>query len=265
MLNIAIRAARKTGDFVAKSFEQTDKIETAKKGYNEFITNIESDAQYLLIDIIKKSYPDHSIISQESGLIEGKDRETQWIINSLDGTTNFIKGIPHFSVSIAIRMKGRTEVACVYDPIRNELFTAQRGSGAQRNNQKLRVKELRDMKEAILSTALPYRQKQDSESYMKTLSAMFGECADIRSSGCPSLDLCYLSANRVDGFFQLALKPWELTAADLIARESGVICTDFTGNTEYIKSGNTIAGSPGMVKSILKKVRENSSKALTTK
>lgn len=262
MLNIAIRAARKAGDYIAKSFEQTDKIETTKKGYNEFITNIESDAQYLLIDMIKKSYPDHSIFSQESGLIEGEDKDTQWIINPLDGSTNFVKGIPHFSVSIAIRVKGRTEVACVYDPIRNELFTAQRGSGAQRNNQKIRIRELKDLNEAILSTALPYRQKQHAESYIKTLGDMFVECADIRSSGCPSLDLCYLSANCVDGFFQLALKPWEIAAADLIARESGVICTDFTGNTEYMKSGNMVAGSSRIVKSILKKIRENSHEAL---
>ncbi|MDD9196014.1 inositol-1-monophosphatase [Aliivibrio sp. S3MY1] len=262
MLNIAIRTARKAGDFVAKSFEQTDKIETTKKGNNEFITNIENDAQYMLVDMIKKSYPDHSIISEESGLIEGKDADVQWIIDPLDGTTNFVKGIPHFSISIAVRIKGRTEVACVYDPIRNELFTAQRGAGAQRNNQRVRVQELKDMNETILATGLPYRQKQHAASYSKVLSAMFVECSDIRSSGCPSLDLCYLAAARIDGFFALGLKPWEMAAADLIARESGVICTDFTGNTDYMKTGSLVAGSPRIVKSMLKKIRENGSEAM---
>lgn len=262
MLNIAVRAARKAGDFVAKSFEQTDKIETTKKGNNEFITNIEADAQYILVDMIKKSYPDHSIISEESGLIEGKDTDIQWIIDPLDGTTNFVKGIPHFSVSIAVRIKGRTEVACVYDPIRNELFTAQRGAGAQRNNQRMRVKELKDLSEAIISTGFPYRHKQHTESFMKVVGALFIEGSDVRRTGCASLDLCYLASARMDGFVELGLKPWEMTAADLIAREAGVICTDFVGGTDYLKSGNLVAGSPRVVKAMLKKVRENGNEAM---
>lgn len=137
MLNIAIRAARKAGNHIAKSLENTDKVESTLKGTNDFVTNVDKEAEYIIIDTIKQSYPEHCIVAEEQGLIEGKDKDVQWIIDPLDGTTNFVKGYPHFSVSIAVRIKGKTEVACVYDPMQNELFTAQRGAGAQLNSARI--------------------------------------------------------------------------------------------------------------------------------
>ncbi len=262
MLNIAIRAARKAGNHIAKSLENTDKIETTQKGYNDFVTNVDQEAEALIIDSIKSSYPEHSIVARESGLIEGKDTDVQWIIDPLDGTTNFVKGIPHFSVSIAVRLKGKTEVACVYDPMLNELFTAQRGAGAQLNNARLRVKQLKDLDGTILATGFPFKQKQHSESYMKIMSALFVTCADFRRTGSTSLDLCYLSAGRVDGYFELGLKPWSMAAGELIARESGAILTDFAGGTNYLKSGNVVGSSPRGVKAILKCIRENGNEAI---
>ena len=242
MLNIAIRAARKAGNHIAKSLENAEKIESTQKGVNDFVTNVDKEAEAIIIDTIKASYPDHTVIGEESGLLQGKDDEVQWIIDPLDGTTNFVKGLPHFSVSIAVRIKGKTEVACVYDPMLNELFTAQRGSGAQLNNARIRVKQVKDLQGTVLATGFPFRQKQ--------------------RTGSAALDLCYLAANRVDGFFDLGLKPWDIAAGELIAREAGAIVTDFAGGTDYVKSGNVVASSARGVKGMLKHIRENGNEAL---
>jgi myo-inositol-1(or 4)-monophosphatase len=262
MLNIAIRAARKAGNHIAKSHENSDKVETSLKGTNDYVTNVDQEAEALIIDTIKTSYPDHSIIAEESGLNEGKDSDVQWIIDPLDGTTNFVRGIPHFSVSIAVRIKGKTEVACVYDPMLNELFTAQRGSGAQLNNARIRVKQHKDLDGTILATGFPFKQKQHSESYIKIVGSLFTECADFRRTGSAALDLCYLASNRVDGYFELGLKPWDMAAGELIAREAGAILTDFAGGTNYMKSGNIVGSSAKGVKNILKHIRENANEGM---
>ncbi|MBF8999146.1 MULTISPECIES: inositol-1-monophosphatase [Vibrio] len=262
MLNIAIRAARKAGNHIAKSLENSEKIESTQKGSNDFVTNVDKEAEAMIIATIQSSYPEHCIVAEESGLIEGKDKDVQWIIDPLDGTTNFMKGLPHFAVSIAVRFKGKTEVACVYDPMLNELFTAQRGSGAQLNNARIRVKQLKDLQGTVLATGFPFKQKQHSESYMKIVSSLFVDCADFRRTGSAALDLCYLAANRVDGYFELGLKPWDMAAGELIAREAGAILTDFAGGTDYMKSGNIVASSARGVKSILKHIRENGNEAI---
>ncbi|EOU2464373.1 inositol-1-monophosphatase [Vibrio navarrensis] len=262
MLNIAIRAARKAGNHIAKSLENVEKIESTLKGTNDFVTNVDKEAETIIIDTIKNSYPEHCIIAEENGTIDGKDKDVQWIIDPLDGTTNFVKGIPHFAVSIAVRIKGKTEVACVYDPMQNELFTAQRGSGAQLNSARIRVKQPKDLQGAIIATGFPFKQKQHSESYFKIMSAMFVEVADFRRTGSAALDLCYVAAGRVDGYFELGLKPWDIAAGELIAREAGAIITDFAGGTEYLKSGNVVASSARGVKSLLKHIRENGNDAI---
>ncbi|EJN6827972.1 inositol monophosphatase [Vibrio cidicii] len=262
MLNIAIRAARKAGNHIAKSLENVEKIESTLKGTNDFVTNVDKEAETIIIDTIKNSYPEHCIIAEENGTIDGKDKDVQWIIDPLDGTTNFVKGIPHFAVSIAVRIKGKTEVACVYDPMQNELFTAQRGSGAQLNSARIRVKQPKDLQGAVIATGFPFKQKQHSESYFKIMSAMFVEVADFRRAGSAALDLCYVAAGRVDGYFELGLKPWDIAAGELIAREAGAIITDFAGGTEYLKSGNVVASSARGVKSLLKHIRENGNDAI---
>jgi myo-inositol-1(or 4)-monophosphatase len=262
MLNIAVRAARKAGDFIAKSAEHRDNIETAQKGSNDFVTNVDKAAEQIIIDIIKKSYPDHTIVGEESGVAEGKDSDYQWIIDPLDGTTNFVNGLPHFSVSIAVRIKGRTEIGCVYDPMRNELFTAQRGAGAQLNNKRIRTGSAKDLNGTILATGFPFKAKQHAEGFMAVISALFVDCADFRRTGSAALDLCYVAAGRVDGFFELGLKPWDLAAGELIAREAGAICTDFSGGTDYMRSGNIVSGNPRIVKGMLAKVRENAPESM---
>lgn len=262
MLNIAIRAARKAGNHIAKSLENVDKIEASQKGTNDFVTNVDKEAEAIIIHTIQASYPEHCILGEEGGLVEGKDKGVQWIIDPLDGTTNFVKGFPQFSVSIAVRMNGKTEVACVYDPMLNELFTAQRGAGAQLNNARVRVKQHKDLQGTILATGFPFKQKQHSEAYFKIMSSLFTECADFRRAGSAALDLCYVAAGRVDGYFELGLKPWDMAAGELIAREAGAILTDFAGGTSYMESGNVVASSARGTKSILKHIRENGNSAI---
>ncbi|MDW6092078.1 inositol-1-monophosphatase [Vibrio rhizosphaerae] len=262
MLNIAIRAARKAGNHIAKSLENAEKIQSTQKGTNDFVTNVDQEAESIIVDVIKNSYPEHVIIAEENGVIEGKDKDVQWIIDPLDGTTNFLKGLPHFSVSIAVRIKGKTEVACVYDPMLNELFTAQRGAGAQLNSSRIRVNALKDLQGTVLATGFPFKQKQHAESYLKIVSSLFNECADFRRTGSAALDLCYVAANRVDGYFELGLKPWDMAAGELIAREAGAIVTDFAGGTEYVKSGNIVASSAKGTKAILKHIREQGNDAI---
>lgn len=262
MLNIAIRAARKAGNHIAKSLENAEKIESSQKGTNDFVTNVDQEAESIIIETIKSSYPEHGIVAEENGVIEGKDKAVQWIIDPLDGTTNFVKGFPHFSVSIAVRMNGKTEVACVYDPMQNELFTAQRGSGAQLNNARIRVNQVKDLNGTVLATGFPFKQKQHSESYLKIVSALFVDCADFRRTGSAALDLCYLAAGRVDGYFELGLKPWDMAAGELIAREAGAILTDFSGGTGYMESGNIVGSSARGVKAMLKHIRDNGNEAI---
>ncbi|MEX9891220.1 inositol-1-monophosphatase [Providencia rettgeri] len=262
MLNIAIRAARKAGNHIAKNYEMPSNIKVTQKGTNDFVTNVDQESEQLIIEIIRKSYPDHTIITEESGELIGKDDDIQWVIDPLDGTTNFTKRLPHFSVSIAVRVKGRTEVAVVYDPMRNELFSAVRGQGAQLNGYRIRIDEKRDLDGAIVATGFPFKQKQHAAVYMNIMTAMFDKCADFRRTGSAALDLCYVASGRVDAFFEIGLKPWDFLGGELIMREAGGIMTDFIGGHNYIASGNLVAGSPRVVRDILSVMKDELSKAL---
>lgn len=262
MLNIAVRAARKAGNLIAKSYETPDAIEASQKGSNDFVTNIDKEAERLIIEVIRKSYPKHTIITEESGELAGDDQDVQWVIDPLDGTTNFIKRLPHFSVSIAVRIKGRTEVAVVYDPMRNELFSAVRGQGAQLNGYRLRGSNARDLDGTILATGFPFKQKQYATTYINIIGKLFTECADFRRTGSAALDLAYVAAGRVDGFFEIGLKPWDFAAGELLARESGSLVCDFTGGHNYLMTGNIVAGNPRVVKTMLALMRDELSEAL---
>lgn len=262
MLNIAVRAARKAGNLIAKSYETPDAVEASQKGSNDFVTNVDRDAEHLIIETIRKSYPQHTIISEECGELLGEDHEIQWVIDPLDGTTNFIKRLPHFSVSIAVRIKGRTEVAVVYDPMRNELYTATRGQGAQLNGYRLRTGQAKDLNGTILATGFPFKVKHHAATYIKMVDKLFTQCADFRRTGSAALDLAYVAAGRVDGFFEIGLKPWDFAAGELLVREAGGLVTDFAGGHGYLASGNVVAGNPRVVKSLLGALRDELSDAL---
>jgi myo-inositol-1(or 4)-monophosphatase len=262
LLNIAVRAARKAGNLITKTYETPDAVEASQKGSNDFVTNVDRDAERLIIEIIRKSYPNHTIIAEESGELAGSEPDVQWVIDPLDGTTNFIKRLPHFAVSIAVRVKGRTEVAVVYDPMRNELFTAVRGQGAQLNGYRLRGSTARDLDGTILATGFPFKAKQHATPYMNILGKLFTQCADFRRTGSAALDLAYVAAGRVDGYFEIGLKPWDFAAGELIARESGSLVCDFTGGHNHLLTGNIVAGNPRVVKAMLASMREELSEAL---
>lgn len=255
MLNIAIRAARKAGNFLARNYEHPEQIEKMTKGENDFVTNIDKGAERLIIDIIHKAYPQHTIIAEESGNTVGED-ETAWIIDPLDGTTNFINGLPHFCVSIAVRQKQRTEVGVVYDPIRNELFTATRGQGAQLNGYRLRCHD-QGLDGAILATGFPFKCKQHAAAYLTIVNSLFNQCADFRRTGSAALDLAYVASGRVDGYFEIGLQPWDCAAGDLLVREAGGVVTDFIGGHNYLQSGNLVAGNSRIVKNMLANMKSH--------
>ena len=255
MLNIAIRAARRAGNVIAKNYERRDDIQTSKKGINDYVTNVDKAAEAEIIEIIQKSYPDHTTISEERGALEGKDSDIQWVIDPLDGTTNFVKGLPHFSVSIAIRVKNRTEVGVVYDPIRNELFTAVRGEGAKLNEVRLRVDSQNELNGAILATGFPFKQPNLMPTQFAIMNNLIDEAADFRRTGSAALDLCYVASGRVDGYFEMGLKPWDCAAGDLIVREAGGLVCDFNAGHGYLRSGNIVAAPARILKEMLNKIQ----------
>jgi len=254
MLNIAIRAARRAGNVIAKNYERRDDIQTSKKGINDYVTSVDKAAEAEIIEIIQKSYPDHTIISEERGALEGKDSDIQWVIDPLDGTTNFVKGLPHFSVSIAIRVKNRTEVGVVYDPIRNELFTAVRGEGAKLNEVRLRVDSQNELNGAILATGFPFKQPSLMPTQFAIMNNLIDEAADFRRTGSAALDLCYVASGRVDGYFEMGLKPWDCAAGDLIVREAGGLVCDFNAGHGYLRSGNIVAAPARILKEMMNKI-----------
>lgn len=255
MLNIAIRAARRAGNVIAKNYERRDDIQTSKKGINDYVTSVDKAAEAEIIEIIQKSYSDHTIISEERGALEGKDSDIQWVIDPLDGTTNFVKGLPHFSVSIAIRVKNRTEVGVVYDPIRNELFTAVRGEGAKLNEVRLRVDSQNELNGAILATGFPFKQPNLMPTQFAIMNNLIDEAADFRRTGSAALDLCYVASGRVDGYFEMGLKPWDCAAGDLIVREAGCLVCDFNAGHGYLRSGNIVAAPARILKEMLNKIQ----------
>ena len=264
MLNIAIRAARKAGNVIAKNYERRDDIQTSKKGINDYVTSVDKAYPGKVVQTLlnhlqskgsQKSYPDHTIISEERGALEGKDSDIQWVIDPLDGTTNFVKGLPHFSVSIAIRVKNRTEVGVVYDPIRNELFTAVRGEGAKLNEVRLRVDSQNELNGAILATGFPFKQPSLMPTQLAIMNNLIDEAADFRRTGSAALDLCYVASGRVDGYFEMGLKPWDCAAGDLIVREAGGLVCDFNAGHGYLRSGNIVAAPARILKEMLNKIQ----------
>lgn len=263
MLNIAVRAARSAGNIISRSFEQQDKVEVDLKGTNDFVSNIDRAAEQAIIDTIQKAYPNHCIISEEAGVIDGNDKDYQWIIDPLDGTTNFVKGIPHFSVSIALRVKGKLDQAVIYDPIRGEVFTASRGKGAQLNGSRIRVNHAKDLNGAVLATGFPFKKKHHVDAYLAMFKTMFTKTADMRRAGSAALDLAYVAAGRVDGYFEIGLKPWDTAAGELLVVEAGGLVTDFVGGHNHVASGNIVAGSTKILKEILKDVRPHLGESLS--
>lgn len=244
MLNIAVRAARSAGEIILRSADKASHLAVDSKGKNDFATEIDRLAEKEIISIIKAAYPEHSILAEESGEHAGND--FVWIIDPLDGTTNFIHGFPQYAVSIALKYKDRIEIGVVYDPLREELFTAKRGGGAMLNNRRLRVTALTSMKGALIGTGFPFKVPQHLDAYLNMFRAITIDSAGIRRAGSAALDLAYLAAGRLDAFWEIELKEWDMAAGILLVKEAGGVATDFSFKDDYLASGNLIAGSPRM-------------------
>lgn len=254
MLNIAVRAARSAGNVITRGFENRNDLLTEKKGENDFVTKIDKEAEQTIISKIQLSYPDHSFVGEEGGLVKG-DEDFQWIIDPLDGTTNFIKGIPHFAVSIALMFKGRIDQAVVFDPIRGELFTASKGAGAQLNGFRIRTGKAKDLTNTTLATAFPFKDKSQSDESISRFTNIFKQCGDVRRCGSAALDLAYVAAGRYDGYWERGVQPWDIAAGELLVRESGGLVTDYTGGNDPLYKGEIVAGNPRVVQSLVKHLK----------
>lgn len=255
-VNIALRAARKAGELIVRATEQLDKVKVDQKGHNDFVTEIDQAAEREILFHLRKAYPDHRFISEESGETGNPDSNTVWIIDPLDGTTNFIRGIPHCAVSIACTINGRLEHAVVYDPFKNEEFTASRGRGAQLNGRRIRVTGRTEMTGALIATGIPFSDPSFSEmsNYLACMHDMAKNSSGIRRIGVASLDLAYLAAGRFDCFWEMHLKPWDIAAGVLLIKEAGGLVCDFQGGENYMESGHVVAASPRLLKPTLKVV-----------
>ena len=243
MLNIAIRAARAAGNVILRNVDKVDRLNIEVKAQNDFVSQVDHKAEEAIIDTIRQAYPDHSILAEESGL-DDQSSDYQWIIDPLDGTTNFLHGFPQFSVSIAMKLKNRLEIAVVFDPVKNELFTAARGMGAQLNERRIRVTQQKGIKGALLGTGFPFKHPQHLDTYLNTFRAVHPQAAGIRRAGSAALDLAYVAAGRLDAFWELGLNAWDMAAGVLLVREAGGIVTDFSGEGNYLETGNIIAAAP---------------------
>lgn len=254
IVNIAIQAARAAGNIIMRAADRLDTIKVSEKRPNDYVTEIDQFAEKEIINIIRKAHPDHGILGEEGGEIAGTN-DTVWIIDPLDGTRNFIHGFPHFAVSIAVSIKGKIEHGVIYDPIRQELFSATRGKGAQLNERRIRVSKHSALEECLLGTGFPYRHSPAHQAaYVESLQALIPISGDVRRAGSAALDLAYVAAGRLDGFWELGLKPWDLAAGTLLIKEAGGIVCDMKGAEDYMKSGNVVAGNPKALKLLLKTI-----------
>ena len=242
LLNIAVRAARRAGEVIVRSLNSLDALTVSTKGRNDFVSEVDRAAEAEIIGIIRRHYPDHAVLAEESGA--SGEHETLWIIDPLDGTTNFLHGFPVFAVSIACQQRGRLEHAVVYDPMRQELFTTSRGGGAHLDNRRIRVSKQRTLEGALIGTGFPFRgDTRYTDAYFAMLRAATESTAGIRRPGAAALDLAYVAAGRIDGFWEIGLSPWDTAAGTLLVQEAGGHIGTLTGG-EYRQGGHVIAGTP---------------------
>ena len=252
ILNIAIRAARAAGKTIFRAMDHMDERKITHKSHNDYVSDIDHQAEKEIIEIIRRAYPSHSILAEESGQVDGDD--FVWIIDPLDGTTNYLHGFPQFSVSIAVQHRGRLEHAVIYDPLKDEIFTASRGDGASLNNRRLRVTPIKKLNGALLGTGIPFRDQRYMDEYLQMLKVLSKDAAGIRRAGSAALDLAYVAAGRLDGFWELGLMPWDMAAGILLITEAGGVVTDIDGGDSYMKSGNLLTANPKLHVQMLKLV-----------
>lgn len=251
LLNIAENAAHSAAKIIVRSMEHVGSLEITEKGRHDYATEVDRLAEKEVIRVIQRAYPSHTIIAEESGEHKG-DPDDVWIIDPLDGTTNYIHSFPHYCVSIAHLHKGKINVGVIYDPVRDEMFSAARGQGAKMNDKRLRVSQQKNLDHALLGTGFPFRDKHHIKSYFRTFEAVFPNSAGVRRAGSAALDLAYVAAGRLDGFWEIKLNKWDMAAGVLLIHEAGGLVGDFYGGETYLENGNIVAGNPKIFKQLLK-------------
>ncbi len=245
MLNVAVKAARAAGAIINRAALDVESVRVSAKQTNDFVTEIDQAAEAIIIETLLTAYPGHGILAEESGSEQGaKDSEFVWIIDPLDGTTNFIHGFPVYCVSIALSVRGKIEQAVVYDPTRNDLFCATKGRGAYMNDRRIRVAKRTRLQECLISTGFPYRPGDKLKPYLSMLGEVMSQCAGVRRPGAAALDLAYTAAGFNDGFFESNLLPWDVAAGSLLVTEAGGLVGNFTGEADFLEQGECLAGNP---------------------
>ena len=265
MLNIAIKAARRAGSIINRAALDRTKLEVRAKQANDFVTQVDKAAESAIIDIIRQAYPDHAILGEESGALEGKPvgkpagrstgaaakSEYRWIIDPLDGTTNFIHGFPQYCVSIALEHRGAIEHGVVYDPPKNELFTASKGGGAFLDDRRIRVTKCAHLKDALVGTGFPFKELSRIDLYFRQLRDVMQTSSGVRRAGAAALDLAYVAAGRLDAFWELGLSPWDMAAGALLIQEAGGMVGDLSGDAGWLENGDIAAATPKVFTQLL--------------
>jgi myo-inositol-1(or 4)-monophosphatase len=245
MLNTAVKAARAAGSIINRASLDLERLQVNSKAPNDFVTEVDHAAEAAIIDTLLAAYPGHAILAEESGSTRGaRDSEYVWIIDPLDGTMNFIHGLPTYAVSIGLAYRGQVQQAVVYDPARNDLFYATKGRGAYLNDKRLRVSKRTRMAEALIGTGFPFRKGDDLGQYLRMMETVMKVCAGMRRPGAAALDLCYVAAGWYDGFFETGLSPWDVAAGSLLVTEAGGLVGNFTGEADFLHQREVVAGSP---------------------
>ena len=260
MLSIAVKAARRAGSLINRATQDVDLLTVERKGVSDYVSEVDRLAEQAIVETLLEAYPDHAILAEEGGAQGHSDY--LWVIDPLDGTTNFLHGFPQFAVSIGLQVKGVLSLAVVYDPTRNELFTAERGRGAHLNDRRLRVSKQTRLQESLIGTGFPYRDFSYLDDYLKMFRELLPKTAGLRRPGCASLDLAYVAAGRYDGFWEAGLKPWDLAAGVLLIQEAGGLVTDFDGGENYMATGNVVGGNPKVFSQLLQVIQPHMSERL---
>ena len=260
MLNTAVRAARRAGAIISRASLDIDLINVRAKRENDFVSEVDHAAEQAIIETLLTAYPKHAILAEESGIIG--ESEYQWVIDPLDGTTNFLHGFPQYAVSIALLHKGQLAHAVVYDPTRNELFTASRGRGAYLNERRIRVSKRDKLKSALIGTGFPFRDFTHLDAYMGMFRDLLQITAGLRRPGSAALDLAWVAAGRTDGFFEIGLNIWDIAAGCLLILEAGGLVSDFAGEEGYLQSGHVVAGTPKVFAQLLQAISPHVTPAL---
>jgi myo-inositol-1(or 4)-monophosphatase len=242
MLNTAVKAARKAGSIITRASSDIDRLTIRSKRKNDFVSEVDHAAEEAIIGVLREAYPTHGILAEESGTQDG-DAEFVWVIDPLDGTTNFLHGFPQYCVSIGLLHKGVPNQAVVFDPNRNELFTASKGVGAYLNDRRIRVSKVDKVEDALMGTGFPFREVDRLDDYLRMFRNVTLSCSGVRRPGAAALDLAWVAAGRIDGFWEIGLSPWDMAAGALLVREAGGLIGDLDGNDTFLDSGRVVASN----------------------